>query len=370
MALGIWRAAAAAIVAAGLLAGCGQGAPGAASQEVRIYNWSDYIDPAILADFTRETGIKVVYDTFDSNEVQETKVLTGGTGYDVVTPSNNNLVRYIAAGAVQPLDPAKLPNRHNLWPELLARMEPFDPGGRNSVPYMWGTVGLGYDETEVARRLPGVATDSWKLAFDPANLARLQDCGVYFLDGAEDMYALVLNYLGKDPNSRAPADYAAATELLMKLRPYVRKFHSSEYINALANGDICLAVGYSGDVLQARKRALEAGNGVKIGYAIPVEGSQVWIDAFAVPADAPHPEAAYRFLDFMLRPDVIARASNHVEYANANSAATPLVAEAVRTNPNVYPPAAVLARLFVLEPKDQALLREVNRQWTRVLTGR
>src|SRR5205085_2462158 len=170
----------------------------------------DYIDPAILTDFTKETGIKVVYDTFDSNEVQETKVLTGGTGYDIVAPSNNNLVRYIRAKAVQPLDPAKLPNRKNLWPELLTRLEPFDPGAAHSVPYMWGTIGIGYNVAALKQRLPGVAVDSWKIAFDPANLAKLKDCGVYFLDASEDMYAIALNYLGKDPNSRDPADYAAA----------------------------------------------------------------------------------------------------------------------------------------------------------------
>jgi putrescine transport system substrate-binding protein len=352
------------------LAGCGPRQETAQSQELRIYNWSDYIDPEILTDFTEETGIKVVYDTFDSNEVAETRVLTGSTGYDIVTPSNNNLVRYIGAGAVRALDMDKLPNARNLWPEMLARMEPFDPGGKHSLPYMWGTIGIGYNEAALAQRLPGVALDSWTIAFDPANLARLQDCGVYFLDASEDMFAVVLRYLGRDPNSADPADYAAATELLVKLRPYVRKFHSSEYINALANGDICLAVGYSGDVLQARDRAEEAGAGVALAYAIPKEGSQVWFDLFAIPADAPHPDAAYRFLDYMMRPEVIARATNYTNYANANSAATPLVDEAIRNDPTIYPTPEVFERLFVTTAKDQALLREVNRQWTRVLTGR
>jgi len=358
----------AALAMAGLVAGCGKPAP--AAQELRIYNWSDYIDPQILKDFTTRTGIKVIYDTFDSNEVQETKVLTGGTGYDIVTPSNNNLVRYIAAKAVQPLDPAKLPNRKNLWPDLVARMEPFDPGGRHGVPYMWGTVGIGYNTAALEKRLPGVKIDSWKIAFDPANLAKLQDCGVYFLDASEDMLGVALRYLGKDPNSTDPKDYAAAADLMARLKPYVRKFHSSEYISALANGDICLAVGYSGDVLQASTRAAEAKNGVEIAYAIPKEGSQVWFDVFAVPIDAPHPEAAYAFLDYMLQPEVIARASNFTQYANANSAATPLVDARVRGNPNVYPPPEVFQRLFVITSKDQGLLREINRQWTRVLTGR
>jgi putrescine transport system substrate-binding protein len=363
--LGRWVAAAAAVL---LLAGCGK--PATEAKELRIYNWSDYIDPQILKDFTAKTGIKVVYDTFDSNEVQETKVLTGQTGYDIVTPSNNNVVRYITAGAVQPIDRARLPNARNLWPELLQRMEPFDPGGKYSVPYMWGTIGLGYDEKAVAQRLPGVKIDSWKIVFDPTTLAKLQDCGVYFLDASEDMFAVAMRYLGKDPNSADPNDYAAAADLMARVRPYVRKFHSSEYINALANGDICLAVGYSGDVLQARTRAEEAKNGVEVGYAIPKEGSQVWFDVFAIPADAPHPDAAYAFLDYMMQPEVIAQASNFTQYANANSAATPLIDPAVKDNPNVYPTPEVFGRLFVTTSKSQDLLREVNRQWTRVLTGK
>jgi putrescine transport system substrate-binding protein len=351
-----------------LLGGCS--APKDSAGIVRIYNWSDYIDPTILADFTKASGLRTSYDTFDSNEVQETKVLTGGTGYDVVTPSNNTLARFIAARAVQPLDLALLPNRRNLSPGLTARIEAFDPGGRYGVPYMWGTVGLGYDKKAVARRLPGVAVDSWRIAFDPAILAKLQDCGVYFLDASEDMYAAVLTWLGKDPNSTDPADYAAATALLQTVRPYVRKFHSSEYINALAGGQACLVVGYSGDILQAADRAAEAGQGREIGYAIPKEGSQLWFDLFAIPADAPNPKGAHAFLNYMLRPEVIARASNAVRYANANAASTPLLAAGLRNDPNIYPTPAVFSRLFVLRSKDQPLLREVNRQWTRVQTGR
>jgi putrescine transport system substrate-binding protein len=362
-----WAAKAFGLAAALMLAACG-GSGAKPAAELNIYNWSDYIDPALVREFSKETGIKVRYDTFDSNEVLETKVLQGGTGYDLVVPSNHNLPRYIAAGAIRPLDKAKLQNLKNLDPGVVARMQGFDPGERYSVPYMQGTIGIGYNVDTVAKRL-GRPVDSWAVVFDPANLAKLKDCGVYFLDASEDMYAVALNYLGKDPNSKAPADYAAATNLLMKARPYVRKFHSSAYIDALANGDICVAVGYSGDVLQAKARAAEAKNGVKIAYAIPKEGSQVWYDLFVIPADAPHAEAAYRFLDFMLRPEVIARASNHVRYANANAPAKAMVDPAVRDDPNVYPPPDVEKRLFVTTTKDQALLREVNRQWTKVLTG-
>ena len=356
------------LAAALALAACGQ-KPAPKPAELRLYNWSDYIDPKILADFTKETGIKVVYDTFDSNEVLETKVLQGQTGYDLVVPSNHNVPRYIAAGAIQPLDKSKLKNLGNLDPKVMAYMAPFDPGAAHTVPYMRGTIGIGYNAEAIAKRLPGVKVDSWAIAFDPKVLAKLKDCGVYWLDASEDMYAVALNYMGKDPNSKVVADYQAATEMMSKARPYVRKFHSSEYINALAGGDICLAIGYSGDVLQARSRAEDAKSGVKIAYAVPKEGSQVWFDVFALPKDAPNPAAAYAFLDYMLRPDVIARASNFTHYANANAAATPLVDPSVRDDPNVYPPPEVFARLFVTTTKDQALLREVNRQWTKVQTG-
>ena len=352
------------------LAACSPNAGPKAGGELRIYNWSDYIDPSLLAQFTEETGIKVTYDTFDSNEVLETKVLQGGTGYDLVVPSNHNLPRYITAGAVMALDKAKLPGLDRLSPDTVAHMAPFDPGGVYAVPYMQGTIGIGYNKAALAKRLPGVAINSWDVVFQPANLAKLKDCGVYFLDASEDMYAVALNYLGKNPNSTATADYAAATELLMKARPYVRKFHSSEYIEALANGDICVAVGYSGDILQAKARAAEAKNGVQVVYVVPKEGSQVWFDVFTIPKDAPNAAAAHRFIAFMLRPEIIAKASNFTQYANANAAATALVNPAIRDDPNVYPTPEQSKRLFVTTTKDQALLRDVNRQWTRVLTGR
>jgi putrescine transport system substrate-binding protein len=365
----MWIRTLGAIVAAVAVASCGPGEKGKGGDELHIYNWSDYIDPELLKQFTQETGIRVLYDTFDSNEVLETKVLQGNTGYDLVVPSNHNLPRYIAAKAIQPLDKARLAGLANLAPDVVTHMAAFDPGAKYAVPYMQGTIGIGYNQAAVAKRLPGVPIDSWAVVFDPANLARLKDCGVYFLDASEDMYAVVLNYLGKDPNSRNPADYAAATNLLMKARPYVRKFHSSEYIDALANGDICVAIGYSGDVLQAKDRAEEAKNGLTLAYAIPKEGSQVWFDVFTIPVDAPNPAAAYKFLDFMLRPEVIAKASNYTHYANANAAATRLVGPQVRDDPTVYLSPELSKRLFVTTTKDQALLREVNRQWTRVLTG-
>jgi putrescine transport system substrate-binding protein len=369
-----WMTAAVGIAAALAMSACSKPADkkpaGPGSTELRIYNWSDYIDPALLTQFTKETGIKVTYDTFDSNEVLETKVLQGNTGYDLVVPSNHNVPRYITAGAIQPLDKAQLPGLDKLDPGLMAKLGRFDPEGTYAVPYMQGTIGLGYNADAVAKRLPGVKVDSWAIVFEPANLAKLKDCGVYFLDASEDMYAMALVYLGKDPNSTNPADYAAATDLMMRARPYVRKFHSSEYIDALANGDICMAVGYSGDVLQARTRAEEAKNGVKVAYVVPKEGSEVWFDVFTIPKDAPHADAAHKFMAFLLRPEIIAKASNYTQYANANAAATPLVDEAIRNDPNVYVSGELSKRLFVSTTRDQALLRDVNRQWTRVLTGR
>lgn len=362
------------LAAALALASCGQRSGDKTEAKgggaLHIYNWSDYIDPALLTQFSKETGIKVSYDTFDSNEVLETKMLQGGTGYDLVVPSNHNLPRYIAAGAIQPLDKKQLPGLDRLDPALMAHMAPFDPGAAYAVPYMQGTIGIGYNMDAIAKRLPGVKIDSWSVVFDPLVLAKLKDCGVNFLDASEDMYAVTLNYLGKDPNSKVAADYTAASDLLLRVRPYVRKFHSSEYIDALANGDICIAIGYSGDILQAKARAAEAKNGVKIAYAIPKEGSQVWFDVFTIPKDAPDPAAAHKFIAFMLRPEIIAKASNYTQYANANAQATSLVDPSIRDDPNAYPTPEVSKRLFVTTTKDQDLLREVNRQWTRVLTGR
>jgi putrescine transport system substrate-binding protein len=360
----------AAALTAVVLTGCGgPKAKGPEAKELRIYNWSDYIDQSILDGFTKETGIKVVYDTFDSADVLETKVMTGATGYDIVVPSNQYVTRFVAAGALQPIDPAKLPGRKNLWPRIMDYMAPFDPGAKYAVPYMWGTVGIGYNPTAVAKRLPGVKIDSWAVLFDPANLAKLKDCGVYFLSDSQDMYGAALRYLGRDVNSTNPADYQAATDLLLKLRPYVRKFNNSESIEALANGDICVAIGYSGDMLHAADRASEAKHGVTLAYVVPKEGTQVWFDNFAIPKDAPHPEAAHKFIDYMLRPAVIAKASNVLHYANANLASQPLLDKAILSDPNVYPTPEMFTRLYVIKPKDQALLRDINRQWTRVQTG-
>eukprot|EP01030_Chromulinospumella_sphaerica_P013537 gene13537-13320_t len=333
---------------------------------VHVYNWYDYIGPNTLHDFKRDTGIQPVYDTFDSAEVLEGKLLTSRSGYDVVVASNFSLPTLIKAGALAPLPRAEMPDFNNMDTDLLAKLANNDPGNQYAVPYLWGTNGIGYNVDKVRAVLGDKApVDSWDLVFKEENLAKLGECGVAMLDSPAEMLPVALHYLGKDPNSKNPADYEAATQLLLKLRPYVRKFHSSEYIEALANGDACVVIGYSGDILQARDRADEAKKGVEVGYFIPKEGSQVWFDVFTIPVDAPNPEAAYKFLDFMMRPEIIARASNSTNYANANLPATQLVKAEVRDDPNVYPTPEVFQRLFVTTTKDQALVRVVNREWTK-----
>ena len=297
----------------------------AQERQVRVYNWSDYIDESILADFTKETGIRVVYDVFDSNEMLETKLLAGGTGYDVVVPTGTFLGRQIQAGVFQKLDKSKLPNLSNVWPDIAARIEKYDPGNEYAVNYMWGTTGIGYNVEKIKERMPDAPVDSWDMVFKPEIISKFADCGVHLLDTAEELFPAALNYLGLEPDSSNPDDFAKAGELLMSIRPYIQKFHSSEYINALANGDICMAVGWSGDVLQARDRAAEAGKDVTVEYSIPKEGAMMWFDNMAIPADAPHVEEAHAFIDYIMRPEVIAKATNYVFYANGNIASKEFV---------------------------------------------
>jgi putrescine transport system substrate-binding protein len=340
----------------------------AAAQErvVNVYNWSDYIDSSIIDDFTKETGIKVVYDVYDSNEILETKLLAGGSGYDVVVPTSSFLARQIEAGVYQKLDKSKLPNLANMWDEVSKRMEIFDPGNEYSVNYMWGTIGIGFNVDKVKAALGTDEIDSWKTVFDPA---KLKDCGINFLDSPTDMIPVTLAYLGLNPDSHEPEDIAKAEEALLKVRPFVRKFHSSEFINGLANGDICVAVGWSGDIFQARDRAEEADNGVTVDYVIPKEGTQMWFDQMAIPADAPHPAEAHEFLNYMMKPEVIAKSSNYVIYANGNKASKEFLDEEVRNDPAVYPPDDVMAKLFVNTPLDSRTQRLFTRTWTKVVTG-
>ncbi|HVZ50335.1 MAG TPA: polyamine ABC transporter substrate-binding protein [Pseudolabrys sp.] len=345
----------------------------AAAQErvVNVYNWSDYIDPQVLTDFTKETGIKVVYDTFDANETLETKLLAGKSGYDVVVPTAYFLERQIQAGVFQKLDKTKLKNLGNVWPEIAKRLASYDPGNQYAVNYMWGTTGIGYNVKAMHERLGPTATiDSWDVVFKPELLAKFKDCGVHMLDSADDIMPAALHYLKLDPNSTKPKDLEQATDLLMKIRPSVRKFHSSEYLNALASGEICLVVGWSGDIKQSQKRAVEAKNGVDIGYAIPKEGAQMWFDNIAIPKDAEHVPEAYAFIDYLLRPDVAAKNSNMVSYANGNLASQKFVDKAVLDDKSVYPDAATMAKLYTVNARDQKTQRLINRLWTKVKTGR
>ena len=352
-------------------AGAGPAATANAEQKVlNVYNWSDYIDPKVLEDFQKETGIKVRYDVFDANEVLETKLLTGNSGYDVVVPSAYFLERQIKAGVFRKLDKSKLPNLANLDPELLQRAAGHDPGNQYGVVYMWGTTGIGYDEAKVRKIDPNAPVDSWSFIFDPAVISKFKGCGVSVLEDPTDMVATALLYLGKDPNSQSEADLKLAEDALVRIRPYIRTITSSQYIDALANGDICVAVGYSGDMLQARDRAAEAGKPVQIKYSIPKEGALMWFDTLAIPADAQHPDNAHLFIDYLMRPEVAAKNSDFVNYANANLKATALVNEALRNDPGIYPTPEVKARLQPNLSKSAEFTRLLNRSWTRFTTGR
>ncbi len=338
---------------------------------VNIYNWSDYITPETLERFTRETGIRVVYDVYDSDEVLEAKLVTGNTGYDLVFPSLPFAQRHIAAGLYSQLDKEKLPSLGNLYPDIVAAIgDEADPGNAYLVPYMWGTTGLGFNVAKVRERLGDIELDTWAILFDPANAAKLADCGISVIDESQEAFAAALFHVGRNPNAASPDDIEAVRAAFAAIRPHIRYFHSSKYIEDLANGEICLAVGYNGDVLQAAARAEEAGNGVAIGYAIPREGAMRWIDSMAIPADAPNRDNAHRFIEFILQPDVIAAISDYVNYANANQAATPLVAEAVREDPGVYPSGEVMARLVSPRKLSEDQTRARVRAWTSIKSGR
>ncbi|MFL5336682.1 MAG: polyamine ABC transporter substrate-binding protein [Geminicoccaceae bacterium] len=352
-----------------ILAGLGLAPALAQDKVVKIYNWSDYIDPQVLKDFTAKTGIQVVYDLFDSNEVLETKLLAGSTGYDLVVPTGFFLGRQIQAGIFQPLDKGKIPNWRNLDPELMGRVAKYDPGNQYAPIYLWGTTGLGYNVDKVKERLPDAPTDSWALLFDPENAKKLADCGIMALDAPTEVFASALRYLGEDPDSKDPAVLDKAGALLERVRPYIRKFHNSEDINALANGDICLALMWSGDAGIARTRAEEAKNGVNIRYVVPKEGALQWSDMLAMPADAPNPDNAYAFLDYLLQPEVMAKISNFVTYPNAVPASYPLIDEAVKADPNLFPTPEMRANLFTITPFEQKAQRTLTRMWTKLVTG-
>jgi putrescine transport system substrate-binding protein len=345
--------------------------PAVAQRKVNVYNWSDYIAEPELRKFAQESGLRVNYTTYDSNEILDAKLKTGRSGYDVVVPTASPFfVRQLAARLYQPLDKARLRNLGNLDPEIMSALARYDPGNRYAVPWMWGTTGIGYNVAEVASRLPDAPVDSLRMVFDPAVVSKFKDCGVMLLDSATDVLPAALKYLGLDPDSKNSDDLKKAAEVVKAVRPYVRKFHSSEYINALAGGDICLAFGYSGDIFQARDRAAKARDRRDIAYAIPKEGSLLWIDVAAIPKDAPDPVEALEFLDFMMDPKVAAASSELTGYANANRAATPLMPKSITGNPLIYPPADVRARFYTVTAGTAEQVRERTRLWTAVKTGR
>jgi len=342
----------------------------AAEGKLHFYNWSDYIGEETIPTFETRTGIDVTYDVFDSNEVLEAKLLAGSTGYDLVVPTGIFMERQVRAGVFRPLDKEKVPNLANLNPQLTDYLAQLDPDNKHAVIYMWGTTGLGLNVDMVTERLGTDAPmDSYEIFFNPEHLSKLADCGVHVLDAPTELLPIALHYLGLDPNSDRREDFTAVEELLTPIRPYITKFHSSEYVNALANGDICLALGWSGDVLQAADRAAEADNGVTVDYVIPKEGTLMWFDTLAIPADAPNPDAAHVMINYLLEPEVSAAISNYVAYASANDAAKPFLDEEILTDTRIYPSDEVLARLFPDRASSQAVDRLRTRLWTRFKTG-
>lgn len=351
---------------AGLLAGAAQ----AEDKVLHVYNWSDYIAEDTLENFTKETGIKVVYDVFDSNEVLEAKLLAGSSGYDVVVPSNPFLAKQIKAGVFQKLDKSKLTNWNNLDKNLLKALDPSDPGNQYAIPYMWGTIGIGYNVDKVKAVLGDNApVDSWDLVFKPENIEKLKSCGVSFLDSPTEILPAALHYLGYAPDSSKPEELKKAEELFMKIRPNVAYFHSSKYISDLANGNTCVAIGYSGDIYQAKTRAEEAKNGVKVGYKIPKEGAGSFFDMLAIPADAKNVDNAHVFLNYLLKPEVMASITDYVRFPNGNAAATPLVAEDIRTDPGIYPSQDVMKKLYTFPDLDPKVQRAMTRSWTKIKSG-
>jgi len=338
---------------------------------LHVYNWSDYIAPDTVKKFEAKSGIKVVYDVFDSNETLEAKLLAGQSGYDIVVPSNNFLAKQIKAGAYQKLDKSKLPKWANLNPELLKAVSVSDPGNEYAFPYMWGSIGIGFNAAKVKAALGADApTNSWDLLFKPENAAKLKACGITFLDSPTEMIPAALHYLGYPTDSQDKKQLAEAEALFLKIRPSVRYFHSSRYISDLANGDICVAVGYSGDIYQAKARAAEAGDKVQVSYAIPKEGAGTFYDMVAIPKDAENVAGAHRFMTFLMRPEIMAQITNEVRFPNGNSAATALVDKDITSDPGVYPPAEVLAKLYAIADLPAATQRIMTRSWTKIKSGK
>jgi putrescine transport system substrate-binding protein len=336
---------------------------------VNVFNWADYIGETTLEDFTAKTGIAVTYDTYDSTEAMEAKMFAGSTGYDVVLQSGLGLPRFITANAYEKLDRSKLPNYSNLDPTILKIMDGWDPGNIYSVPYMWGTVGFTFNLDMVKERLPDADLASLDTIFKPENAAKLADCGISILDSQGDMIPMLLKYLGKDPDTTNPADFDAVVELFKPVRQHVKTFDNTNYLNAIPNGEVCVVNSWSGDYATAKARAAEAGIEINLAYFVPTTGSPAWVDTWCVPADAPHKENAYKFLDFMLDPEVIAKCTNFTNYANANVPASKFVDPAVLADPAVYPNDEIKQRLWTPKPLTPELERAMTKAWSTIKTG-
>jgi putrescine transport system substrate-binding protein len=353
------------------LIAAGVGAAHADDKVLHVYNWSDYIAPDTVKKFEQESGIKVVYDVFDSNETLEAKLLAGKSGYDVVVPSNNFLAKQIKAGVYQELDKSKLPNWKNLDESLLKAVgDASDPGNTHAFPYMWGTIGIGYNPEKVKAALGVDKIDSWDVLLKPENIAKLTSCGVSFLDSPTEMLPIALHYLGLPTNTQKKDELKQAEELFLKIRPSIGYFHSSKYISDLANGNICVAVGYSGDIQQSKTRAEEAGGKVKVSYTIPKEGAGTFYDMVAIPKDAENVEGAYTFMNFLLKPEVMAEITNAVQFPNGNKAATAFVDDAIKSDPNIYPSDEVKAKFYAISDLPQPIQREMTRSWTKIKSGK
>ncbi|MFO3722906.1 extracellular solute-binding protein [Pseudomonas sp. HLMP] len=336
---------------------------------VNLYIWGEYLAPDTLANFEKQTGIRVVADHFDSLETAETKLLTGRSGYDVVLSAGQHLSRAIASGALQPLDKSKVPHLAGIGEEFRQHMAVFDPGNRYAGTYAWGTTGVGFQQEAVAARLPDAPRDSWAMLFDPQVVAKFADCGVSLLNDPNEVFAAAMRYLGLDINQQRVEDLRAAEAHLRKIRPYIRYFDNDRNINDLANGETCVAMSWNGNVAIAQTQAQQAGKAFSLDYRIPSEGTLIWLDALVVPKDAPHPEAAWQLVDYLMRPEVIAPITDTIHYANAITAADELVDPGIRNAPGTYPPAEVRARLYTKNDNGKAFNRELTRAFSRLKSG-
>jgi len=360
------------MLAVGSCTACGHRGTAAAAQEKRlfVYNWTDFIGPDTVAQFEKLTGIEVTYDVYDSEETMEARLLAGGSGYDVVSASNDFFSREIKAGVYETLDKSKLPNWKNLDPRILAIERAYDPGNAHAVPYLHSINGFAYNVDMVRARMPNAPVDSLDMLFKPEIVSKFADCGVTFLDSPEDVIQLALNYLGLDPNTTKRADFKAAEELLLKVRPYIRSFDSAEYLNGLANKELCVAMSWSSDYALSHARAKAAGVNVNLAFTVPKEGANETFSSLLIPVGAPHREAAYRFMNFILRPDVIAAVTNAIFYGNDNLASRPLVNPAILEDPTLYPTPEIEARLYKSAEVSAATERLRTRAWTRIKTAK